>query len=198
MKKSALSFLLVTALLGSLLTACSGNNNGNNAGTPTAANPPVASETPGAGSSPSAEPEQPDNSAKPDENPSASSTDKIVSSMLEKIEQPSLIDLAPEELKNYYGIDPELVEEFTIKTPAFNLMSNEIAVIKVKDVKHIEAVKKGMEKRAEDVQKMFEQYLPEPYKHAQNYKIEAKGEYVLFLISESADDLVKAFKEIAA
>jgi len=194
MKKSALSFLLVTALLGSLLTACSGSNNGNNAGTPSATNPPIASETPGAGSSPS---DEPDESQQPDENPSASSTDKILNAMLEKIEQPSLMDLAPEELKNYYDIDPDFVEEFTIKTPAFNLMANEIAVIKVKDVKDIEAVKKGMEKRASDVQKMFEQYLPEPYKHAQNYKIVDKGNYVLFLISESADDLVKAFTEVS-
>ncbi len=44
---------------------------------------------------------------------------------------------------------------------------------------------------------MFEQYLPEPYKNAQNYKIAVEGDYVLFLISESADDLVKAFKEAA-
>jgi len=193
MKKTAMSLLLVTFLLGSLLTACSGNAN-NNAGTPTATIPPASTDSTEASPSPSPEPEE---SQEP-EDIAASSTDKIVNTMLEQIEQPGLIDLTLEGLKDYYGIDPEIVEAFTIKTPAFNLIANEVAVIKVKDVKDIDAVKKGMEQRAIDVQKMFEQYLPEPYKNAQNYKIAAEGSYVLFLISESADDLVKAFKEAAS
>ncbi|RED60661.1 DUF4358 domain-containing protein [Cohnella phaseoli] len=191
MKKTAASFLLVTALLGMLLTACSGKSN-NNVESPSPTSTPTASES--ANPSPSSEPGQ---TQEPDEKAEESSTDKIVNQMLKKIEQPSLFDLTEETLKDYYDIDRELIEEFTIKTPAINLISNEIAVVKVKDAKNIDAIKKSMEQRAKDVQKMFEQYLPEPYKNAQNYKIAVEGDYVLFLISESADDLVKAFKEAA-
>jgi len=115
--------------------------------------------------------------------------------MFTKIEQPGLMDQSVEILEDYYRIDSEMVDEFTLKTPAINLMANEIAVIKVKDANDIDTVKKGMEQRAEDVQKMFESYLPEPYKHAQNYKIATNGNYVLFIISESADELEKAFME---
>jgi len=197
MKKTAASFLLVTALLGMLLTACSGKSN-NNVESPSPTSTPTASES--ANPSPSSEPgqtQEPEQTEKPDEKAEESSTDKIVNQMLKKIEQPSLFDLTEETLKDYYDIDRELIEDFTIKTPAINLISNEIAVVKVKDAKNIDAIKKSMEQRAKDVQKMFEQYLPEPYKNAQNYKIAVEGDYVLFLISESADDLVKAFKEAA-
>ncbi|MFF2890160.1 DUF4358 domain-containing protein [Paenibacillus sp. NPDC057967] len=194
MKKTTMSLLVVTALLGGLLTACSGNTN-NNGATPPATNTPIASESPTPSPSPSDEPE---NSEKPDDNATKSSTDKIMKAMLDKVEQPGLMDLTKETLDTYYVINTDLIEEFTIKTPAFNLSSNEIAVIKVKDSKHIDEIKKSMEQRGADVQKMFENYLPGPYKLAQNYKIATAGNYVLFLISESADELEKAFKEAAA
>lgn len=187
MKKSAMSLLLATALIGSLLTACSGNTKNND-------EIPAATETANPSPSPTADPEQPQ---EPDEKPITSFTDKIVKEMLEKIDQPGLYDLDLEGMKDYYGVDPEIVEEFTIKIPAINLIANEVAVIKVKDIKDIDTVKKGMEQRAVDIQSMFEHYLPEPYKNAQNYKIAAKGKYVLFLVSESADELEKAFKEAA-
>lgn len=194
MKKTAMSLLVVTALLGSLLTACSGNGN-NNGATPPATNTPIASESPTPSPSPS---DEPDNTEKPDDNKTESSTDKIMKAMLDKIEQPGLMDLTKDDIDTYYVIDTDLIDEFSIKTPAFNLSSNEIAIIKVKDNKDIAEIKKSMEQRAADVQKMFEQYLPEPYKLAQNYKIATEGDYVLFLISEKADELEKAFKEAAA
>ncbi|RJX40496.1 DUF4358 domain-containing protein [Paenibacillus pinisoli] len=194
MKKTAMSLLVVTALLGSLLTACSGNSN-NNGATPPATNTPIASESPTPSPSPS---DVPDNTEKPDDNKADSSTDKIMKAMLDKIEQPGLMDLTKDDIDTYYVIDTDLIDEFTIKTPAFNLSSNEIAIVKVKDNKDIAEIKKSMEQRAADVQRMFENYLPEPYKLAQNYKIATEGDYVLFLISEKADELEKAFKEAAA
>lgn len=195
MKKTTLSLLIATALLGSLLTACSGDKN-NNGATPPATNTPIASESPTPSPSPSDEPE---NTDKPDDNKTeSSSTDKIMNAMLEKEEQAGLMDLTMDNLDTYYVIDTDLIDEFSIKTPAFNLSSNEIAIIKVKDSKDIAEIKKSMEQRGADVQKMFENYLPEPYKLAQNYKIAIEGDYVLFVISEKADELEKAFKEAAA
>lgn len=191
MKKNTLSLLVATALLGSLLTACSSNTN---VETPTATPSPTPSENVEITPSPEVDPTVPQN---PDENKVESSTDKIMNTILEKIEQPGLFDLSSEELEDFYGINSEIVDEFTVKTPAVNLIANEIAVIKVKDDSDIDTVKKSMEQRASEVQKMFENYLPEPYKQAQNYKIITKGKYVLFVISESAEDLVKAFNEIA-
>ncbi|RIE01152.1 DUF4358 domain-containing protein [Cohnella faecalis] len=116
--------------------------------------------------------------------------------MLEQVEQPRLIELESDKLKDIYYLDPELLTEFTIRMPLMNVKTNEIAVLKVKNAKDIAAVKKGLEKHAIDVQKQFETYLQDQYENAKNYKIVTKGNYVLFVISESADDLVKAFSDI--
>jgi len=258
MKKSAMSFLLITALLGSLLTACSGNADKNNI-TPTATSSPTASESvsPSPESSPSASPEsspseqpeaspsesaQPDKkpqpspspsesakpdkkpqpspspsesakpdkkpqpspspseSAKPDKKPEPSEKPKSLSSgdivdfMLEQVEQPVSLDMSAEQMEEAYGIDPDILENFAVRAPFVNIKSNELALFKVKKTKDAAAVKKGIEKRAGDIQKSFESYLPDQYENSKNYRVVTQGNYVLFIISESADDLEKAFK----
>ncbi|QJD88213.1 DUF4358 domain-containing protein [Cohnella herbarum] len=114
--------------------------------------------------------------------------------MLKQVEQPSLMDIDADQLKELYGIDTKILAEFSAKMPMMNVKTNEIAIFKVKNAKDIAAVKKGIKKRAEAVQKSFEQYLPDQYENAKNYKVATKGNYVLFVISESADDLEKAFQ----
>ena len=226
MKKSAMSFLLITALLGSLLTACSGNADKNNS-TPTATSSPTASESvsPSPESSPSASPESspseqpeaspsesaqpgktpepspsPSESAKPDKKPEPSEKPKSLSSgdivdfMLEQVEQPVSLDMSAEQLEEAYGIDPDILENFAVRAPFVNIKSNELALFKVKKAKDAAAVKKGIEKRAGDIQKSFESYLPDQYENSKNYRVVTQGNYVLFIISESADDLEKAFK----
>ena len=198
MKKSAMNFLLVAALLSGLLSACSGNtdNAGGSAPPPSAPASPSAEARPG--SSPSASPDASE-SAEPSEKPepgatSSPATGDLVAAMLKSVEQPALIDLNADDVRSLYGIDPEILAEFTVKAPLMNVKTNEIAVFKVKKTEDVAAVKKGMEKRAADVRQTFENYLQDQYENAKNYKIVAQGDYVLFLISESADDLEKAFK----
>ncbi|ASS77056.1 hypothetical protein CIG75_00765 [Tumebacillus algifaecis] len=113
--------------------------------------------------------------------------------MLERVKQPMLIEMKIDQLKDTYGLDPALLEEFTVRYPLMNVKTNEIAIFKVKDEKEIATVKLAIEKRATVVQKQFEFYLPDQYENAKNYKIITNGKYVLFLISESADELGKAF-----
>jgi len=198
MKKSALTFLLVTTLLGGLLSACSSNSdNGGNGSAPTSQASPSAEASPsgsasadpeeGSGESPSAS-----ESPKPGEN-AAPSTSDLADAMLKAVEQPKMIDLSAAELKAMYGIDANILADYTVKAPLMNVKTNEIGIFKVKNAKDVATVKKGMEKRAADVQKTFEQYLQDQYEIAKNYKIVTEGDYVLFLISESADDLEKAF-----
>lgn len=226
MKKSAMSFLLITALLGSLLTACSGNADKNNS-TPTATSSPIASESvsPSPESSPSASPEaspseqpeaspsesaqpgktpepspspsekpKPDKKPEPSEKPKSLSSGDIVDFMLEQVEQPASLDMSAEQMEEAYGIDPDILENFAVRAPFVNIKSNELALFKVKKAKDAAAVKKGIEKRAGDIQKSFESYLPDQYENSKNYRVVTQGNYVLFIISESADDLEKAFK----
>lgn len=113
--------------------------------------------------------------------------------MLEKVEQPPLIELEKENVKNMYHLDPSLLEEYTIRMPMMNVKTNEMAILKVKNEKDLQVVKEALQQRAKDVQKLFETYLPDQYENAKNYKIMTKGNYVFFVISDKADVLVKEF-----
>ncbi|WP_419875078.1 DUF4358 domain-containing protein [Candidatus Pristimantibacillus sp. PTI5] len=167
MKKNYFAFMLVIAL-GLVLTACSGANSNNAANNNTSAN-------------------------KEEQAVTTKTTKEMVDGMLAKIEQPALIEMTGDMVKQMYYIDPALLEQYTIMSPMMNIKTNEIAVFKVKDAKDIAAVEDGIKKRAGDVQKTFETYLQDQYEIAKNYKLVTKGSYVFFVISEQADQFVSEF-----
>ncbi|MDQ8739427.1 DUF4358 domain-containing protein [Paenibacillus sp. LHD-38] len=167
MKKNYFAFMLVIAL-GLVLTACSGANSNNGANNNTSAN-------------------------KKEQAVTTKTTKEMVDGMLAKIEQPALIEMTGDMVKQMYYIDAALLEQYTIMSPMMNIKTNEIAVFKVKDAKDIAAVEDGIKKRAGDVQKTFETYLQDQYEIAKNYKLVTKGNYIFFVISEKADKFVSEF-----
>ena len=118
---------------------------------------------------------------------------EMVDKMITEVEQPGLIELDEDSVKQQYHLDPSLLEEYTVRIPMMNVKSNEVSVFKVKDEKDVPTIETAIKQRAEDVQKQFETYLPDQYENAKNYKLVTKGNYLLFVISEDADELVKSF-----
>lgn len=118
---------------------------------------------------------------------------EMADSMLKQFEQPALMELDAAMVQQLYHLDPALLDQYSIRTPLMNVKTNELAILKVKDAKDMATVEAAVKQRAADVQKTFETYLPDQYENAKNYKLVTKGNYVLFVISENADDLVKAF-----
>lgn len=164
MSKKRFVPLVFIALLTLVLSACSGNGNGT-----------------GGGES-QATPSDPKLTA-------AEMTDRL----LQQVEQPMLGDLDSGMVQQQYHLDPALLEDYAIRVPLMNVKTNEIAILKAKDPNDLETVQAALKQRAGDVQKQFETYLPDQYENAKNYKIDVKGSYVLFVISESADKLTQAF-----
>lgn len=121
-------------------------------------------------------------------------TKEMMDSVLAQFEQPSLMELPAEMVNELYHLNPALLDQYTIMTPMMNIKTNEIAILKVKDAKDIPAVEEAVKQRATDIQKQFETYLPDQYENAKNYKLITKGNYVIFIISENADDIEKAFE----
>nr|WP_243865552.1 DUF4358 domain-containing protein [Paenibacillus lupini] len=121
------------------------------------------------------------------------STEEMIEQLTKQYEQPPQTDLETDGVKNLYHLDPALLDTYTIKIPLMNVKTNEIAVLKAKNAKDVEAIQEGVKQRAAEVQKQFETYLPDQYENAKNYKVVAQGSYVLFVIGENADDIVTAF-----
>ena len=118
---------------------------------------------------------------------------EMVDEMLAKVEQPMLMEVTGEQVQEIYNIDLEKLEDYAIRIPMMNVKTNEIAILKVKDAADVSAVEEALKQRAENVQKQFETYLQDQYENAKNYKLVTKGNYVLFVISDQADELVKVY-----
>lgn len=121
------------------------------------------------------------------------SAKEMTEEMVTQVEQPALMELTAEDLLNLYGLDATKLEDFSVRIPMMNVKSNEIAIFKMKNVNDIAEVLTAVEQRAEDVMKPFEQYLPDQYENAKNHKIITKGNYVLFIISDQADELIAVY-----
>lgn len=121
------------------------------------------------------------------------SAKEMTEQMVTEVEQPSLMELSAEEMKDNYNIDPAKLEDFSVRIPMMNVKTNEIAIFKVKNANDVADVEAAVKARAENVMKQFEHYLPNQYENAKNHKLIIKGNYVLLVISESADELVKVY-----
>ena len=118
---------------------------------------------------------------------------EMVDEMLTQVEQPAMMELTTDQVKEIYNIDPEMLEEYAIRIPMMNVKTNEIAILKVKNEADVPKVEEALKQRAENVQKQFETYLPDQYENAKNYQLVTKGNYVLFVISEQADELISVY-----
>ncbi|KGR79075.1 DUF4358 domain-containing protein [Ureibacillus manganicus] len=120
-------------------------------------------------------------------------TTQMVDEMLSKVEQPMMMELTDNQVKDIYNIDLEDLEDYAIRIPMMNIKTNEIAILKVKDSSKVSAVEEAVKQRAESVQKQFETYLPDQYENAKNYNLVTKGNYILFVISEQSDELIEIY-----
>ncbi|MGM9948666.1 MAG: DUF4358 domain-containing protein [Lysinibacillus sp.] len=118
---------------------------------------------------------------------------EMVDEMLAEVEQPAMVELTTDQVKEVYNIDPEKLEEYAIRIPMMNVKTNEIAILKLKNEADVPEVEAALKQRAENVQKQFETYLQDQYENAKNYQLVTKGNYVLFVISDQADELVRVY-----
>lgn len=118
---------------------------------------------------------------------------EMVEEMLAEVEQPMLMELPADQVLAIYNIDPQKLEDYAIRIPIMNVKTNEIAILKVKNTADIPEVEEAVKQRAENVKKTFETYLPDQYENAKNYQLITRGNYVLFVISEDADKLIKVY-----
>lgn len=177
--------------------------------TPTPEETGLPETTPPAEESPSEEPSDTP-SAKPSTPPSSAPSTKptptpapvepeptvdVVQSTWNAISQldiPSLSDVDAETLSALYGINTDDLVSYVCKMPAISVQATEFFIAEVKEGK-MDAVKAAVEKRQADLVQQWSQYLPEQLELVENYQLVTSGNYILFAISEYADQAVSAF-----
>ena len=165
---------------------------------------PPAEESPSEEPSgtPSAKPSEPPASSAPSTQPTPTPapvepepTVDVVQSTWNAISQldiPSLSDVDAETLSALYGISTDDLVSYVCKMPAISVQATEFFIAEVKEGK-MDAVKAAVEKRQADLVQQWSQYLPEQLELVENYQLVTSGNYILFAISEHADQAVSAF-----
>ena len=110
----------------------------------------------------------------------------------EKVELPDLMELDDTTLKDIYGIDPADLESYTARIPFMNVQATEFFIAKVKEGQ-LDAVKEAISKRQAALDEQWSQYLPDQLELVKNYKLVTNGDYIMFAVTEYADEVVEEF-----
>ena len=95
-------------------------------------------------------------------------------------------------LKSTYGIDPADLEDYVCKLPMMSAHITEFFIAKVKDGK-MDAVKAALQARQEALAGGF--LYPSLVELVEDYKLVVNGNYILFCITENADQAVEIFDD---
>lgn len=134
-------------------------------------------------------------SAQPTPTPESKPQTDVVASVwsgISKLQLPNLMALDSATLSALYGINASDLVSFECHIPVTAVHATEFFVAEVKSGK-MDAVKAGIAKRQADLKAQWSQYLPEQLELVENYKLVTSGNYVLFAISDQADQAVSVF-----
>ena len=153
---------------------------------------------------PSTQPSAPPASSAPSTQPTPAPVEPepavdVVQSTWDAISQyelPSMMDADADILSQFYGISADDLVEYVCKMPLMAVHATEFFIAQVKDGK-MDAVKAGVEKRQADLYQQWSQYLPDQLELVENYQLVTSGNYILFAVSEYADEAVSAFNTYA-
>lgn len=124
--------------------------------------------------------------------------EEILNKIVETIGEdnlPALVDIDDDSLSVLYGIDYNLLEDYRGKTSMMNVRADEFFVAKVKEGE-MEDIEAGIAQRQEDLDATWSQYLPDVYETVKDARVVKNGNYVLFAVSDNADDAVAVFDEM--
>lgn len=96
-------------------------------------------------------------------------------------------------LQKLYGINSNDVKSFVLYTAPTNMKTDEVLILKVKNEKDIEAMKKHIKDRIEAQSQKFQSYLPDESFLVDNHVLQVQGDYMLLAISAKAEQIEKVF-----
>lgn len=98
-----------------------------------------------------------------------------------------------EDLQSEFLINNEWVKQVIGQRPYVNVTSSMYVIVEVTEG-NVDNVVSAFEKFGESYDEMWKNYLAEEYELVKNRKIGAKGNYVYFIVSDYASDIVDLIK----
>ena len=97
-------------------------------------------------------------------------------------------------IRRLYGLDISAYESCILYYPATNMGAEELLIVKLAAPEQAEAVRTAIEARLQTQKNTFDGYGVEQYDLLTNHAVvEVRGNYVLFVVGETADQVRQAF-----
>ena len=119
---------------------------------------------------------------------------KVIQEITQGLELPAQMEMEGEMFNDTYAIDTDLLESYTVMIPMMSVHANEIAVLKVKDEKDVAKMKEAIRKRAATAEENM--LYPEQKELIGQHKIASNGKYVLYVVDQNAETIVKNFEAL--
>ena len=112
---------------------------------------------------------------------------------LTNVESDKMKQITREDLESEFNLDQTWVEEYIGQEPYVNISSGMYLIIKATDG-NVENVENALKEYGKKYDEMWKDYLAEEYDLVKNRVIGAKGDYVYFIVSDYAKDIVDLIK----
>ncbi len=105
----------------------------------------------------------------------------------------TLQDIDKSMLKSIFDIDEEKVLEVVGKTPLINIYSSMFVIVKT-DNSNAKYIEQKFNEYGLKYEEQWKKYLPEQYELVKKREVGRKGNYVYFIVSDSANEIVNMIK----
>ena len=119
----------------------------------------------------------------------------IYEDIKQAVELHSPVEMTDSFISNYYGIDPEKLEEYIFAMSEEATSAETIVIMKVKDEGDVEKMMGALQVVVDEKRGEMENYLPEQFEIVDKSSVKSKGNYVYLVISESQDTIVQMIEE---
>ena len=97
-------------------------------------------------------------------------------------------------LESFYGLSPDDLTAYAWEFSSVNVRADEFFVAQVKEGR-MDAVRSAVDKRQADLESTWQRYLPEVYDTVKDSRTVEKGDFILYVVSPQADQVVAAFEK---
>lgn len=117
---------------------------------------------------------------------------EIVQDVMESgVEFPEMVSVTEDNFQLKYGLTADDYEEFSVSWAGSGADSDEVCVIKAKDV---DKVKNAVNGRLDGQKEVFKDYVPEQYDKLSKSEVKTKGNYVYWVCTNDNSKAEKAIE----
>ena len=100
-----------------------------------------------------------------------------------------------ERIRKEFGIDPRTFDYVSYLASDSIMEVREILLVRLSPDSDKDALLEKLRSRVDDKTALFRGYAPEQCGYLESYALLSRGGYVLFVVSDTPDDAVRAFKQ---